>query len=262
MKKTIIVLIFFIYLLSAGCASTPRERLIDKCSQYENTGTIPAEVNNVDRLLNSFAGLFEGGLVGFIGGSIIISVHSEWFPAANAVLITSMIIGPVIGWNIAGPGNILKKGEFSEDEMKKTCADLKASEERREQALTYKDKLPVEYDFRNFLCSLAGFSAGSSLGYTIGALFGCAVNNPGTSGNALISPGGLIGGGIGGLIGGIGGAIYGWNAPERFISDDEVVERVLKGSYMKKDEQEQKQDEKKRQKLIESIPTPDIPVRH
>jgi hypothetical protein len=224
-------LLFIFMILMPGCA-TDREQLLARCSQYENTDTIPAEVNNVDRLLDSLAGLFEGGLAGLLGSWVILSVNSEWVTGADTVLITSMIAGTVIGWYIAGPGQTLKKGEFSGDEMKKTCANLRVSEDRRAEALKHRDKLPVEYDLSNVLWALAGFSAGSSVGYFFGTLIGYSVNNSGGAGNAFASKGGLIGGSILGLIGGISGGIYGWNAPERFMSDDDVVEKVLKGNYM------------------------------
>ena len=137
-----------------------------------------------------------------------------------------------MGWNIADPGQTLKKGEFSEEEAGKTCDDLLVSEKKREEALKYRDKLPVEYGFGNFAWSVAGFGTGASVGYFIGALAGYGINNSGGS-SAFSSPGGVTGGIILGSIAGLAGAFYGWNAPQRFMSEDEIVEKVLKGNYIK-----------------------------
>jgi hypothetical protein len=227
-----IAVILSLCLFLSGCGSTPRERLIAKCSQYENTGTIPAEVNNVDRALNALAGLFEGALAGLGMGWVTLAVEPSWRIPANTVFISASLAGAVIGWNIADPGQSLKKGEFSEDEVRKICAGLLVSEKRRAEALKYRDRLPSETGPGNFLWSLAGFGAGAAVGYFTGALAGYSINNSG-GGNALTSPAGLTGGLILGVIAGAGGAIYGWNAPQRFMGDDEIAEKVLKGNYIK-----------------------------
>jgi len=212
MKKTTIVFCCLICIFLAGCASTARERLIAKCSQYESTGTIPAEVNNTDRFLDSLAGLFEGALAGLAGGWVILSINSGWTPAADTTFIAASVIGTVIGWYIADPGQSLKKGEYNEDEVKKDCDDFRTSEVTRLEALKYRDKLPVEYGFNNILWSFSGLSVGSAVGYFFGSLIGYGINNSGGTGNAFSSPGGQLGGIIGGSACGLAGASRYWSA--------------------------------------------------
>lgn len=230
MKRIIIVMCAGACLLFTGCA-TPREKLINKCALYENNGTIPAPVNIADGCL----GALGGGMVGFFSGSIIGALISlmgpEWNTAAAVTGGSIAVICPVLGFVLAEPGNTLKKGEYDDAKIKKECDDLKISEDRRQEALKLKGKLPAEYDIFNFLWAGAGASAFSSAGYVIGSLIGFAFYNPDGSNNILLAPGGYIGGAIGGLLGTIGGAIYGFSIPERFMSDDEVVEKVLSGRY-------------------------------
>jgi hypothetical protein len=99
---------------------------------------------------------------------------------------------------------------------------------------------------------------GSAVGYFFGSLIGYGINNSGGTGNAFSSPGGQLGGIIGGSACGLAGAIYGWSAPQRFLSDDEILEKVIKGNYMKDDGAAQDTD----QKSIFVVPTPDIRPYH